>query len=539
MQFHDRHDFAVFTLTLSGKNAGSRMEDAVRRLFSLYPVPVTKKQILLRKNRKMKNWIAAVYRGNDGIPAGVLSSWYILDTLPSFTGTVFFREERFAEICRMKNGALIESSCADVDSNEYEDAAHSAGAVFLSKEFYNSYHKSKNNIYLFELPSIIRAHSAKQIAEYTALGIILAAALFCTSYNYRKIQTGKKERQTAQEALKLQKETELKEKEKEALCSTLYKKYHDLYTETPVEPYAFCSLIYQCLDRTTTVDALSITGNTFQADLRGADAVRVLKKFEQQRGLAECTINRIAVEQETGKQVYTVSGTAVQVLPDSEKKDADGRTAFYEKKISGLEIQRNDCAKMTLSEAVLNIRERMNSCGCSEEYMQRQTNNGCIELDVSMKGTSTAVFSFLKESSGNSIIKNVRIKNYPDQNTVSALVRIVTYIPENRQTDNETAPADTQAVTPSAISSVFSGMYSGIKKTSAVPEGKKESPLVSKPERASWMAYLGTGRTTDGTVFIFIKNTKTGDIMKINNFTDNGGAFYFTAADGSKYEVAK
>jgi hypothetical protein len=539
MQFHDRHDFAVFILTLSGKNAGSRMEDAVRQLFSLYPVPVTKRQILLRKNRKTKNWIAAVYRDKSGIPAGVLSTWYILDSLTSFTGTVFFREQRFTEICRMKNGALIESICTDAGTGEYEAAAHSAGAVFLSKEFYTTYHKNKNNTYLFELPSIIRAHSVKQIAEYTVLGIIIAVALVCAAYNYHKIQTGKKERQTAQEALKLQEEAERKGKEKEMLCSTLYKKYHDLYTETSVEPYAFCSLIYQCLDKTTTVDSLSITGNTFQVDLRGADAVSVLKKFEQQHGLTECTINRIAIEQETGKQVYTVSGTAVQVLPDAEKKDADGRTAFYEKKISGLEMQRNDCAKMTLSEAVWNIRKQMNSCGCSEEYMQRQTNNGCIELDVSMRGTSTAILSFLEQCSGNIIIKNVRIKNYPDQNTVSALVRIVTYIPENRQTDNETVSAETQTVTPAVISSVFSRTYSGIKKMTAVPEGKKKSPPVAKPKRVSWMTYLGTGRTSDGTVFIFIKNKKTGVIIKINKFTDSGKTVSFTAADGKNYEVAK
>lgn len=539
MQFYDRHDFTVFILSLSGKNTGSRLADAVRQLVPLYPVPVAKEQILIRKNKKAKNWITAVYRGGTGIPAGVLSTWYILDALTSFTGTVLFREHRFTEICRMKNGALVESICTDADAADYDDAVQSAGAVFLSGEFYASYHKSKSNTRLFELPATVRSHSVKQIAEYAVLGIIMSAALFCTAYNYRKIQTGKKERQAAQEALKLQKETELKEKQKADLCSTLYKKYHDLYTETPAEPYTLCSLIYECLDRTTTIDSLSITGNTFQADLHGADAVKVLKQFEQQQGLTGCTINRVAVEQGTARQVYTVSGTAVQVLPDAGVTDADGRIAFYEKKISELEMYRNDCSEMSLSEAVRTIRERMNRSGCSEEYMQRQTNGGCIELDVSMRGTSTAILSFLKQSSGISVIKNVRIKNYPEQNTVSALIRVLTYIPENRQPGDETASVNIPAVSPSALSRVFSGTYSGVKKPAAAPAGKKENIPVEPLEKASWLTYLGTGRMTDGSVFIFLKNTKTGDIMKINNFTDSGGTFCFTASDGRKYEVTK
>jgi hypothetical protein len=539
MQFLDRHDFTIFTLPLSGKNSAGRIEDAVHQLLSLYPVPVSKEQIQLRKDRKSRNWIVAVYRKRSYIPAGKLSTWYILDSLPLFTGKVFFRVQHFTEICLMKNGALIESSCVDESTTSLEGESASAGAVFLSSEFYTSFKKNGNNRYIYELPLLLPSHSAKQIARYAIFGSIFAAIVLGSAYNYKKLQADKKEHQAQAMMLQLQKETEIRKKEKETLCANLYKKYHDLYIETPVEPYAYCSLIYRCLDTTAVVDSLSITSNTFQVDLRSSDAVRILKNFEKQQGLSGCTMNRIAVEQETGRQVYTVSGTAVQELPDIQDSDANKRSEFYQKQISDLEFRRNRLSAMTLSEAVADIRKLMIACGCREEYMQRQINAGAIELDVSIQGTSMALLSFLKKSAGSIIIKNIRIKNYADQNSVSALARIVTYIPENRDENNKIASSDMMNVAPAAISKSFTG-FSGVIKRTDSRASLSATVSASRPEKAAWLTCLGTGKTSDGTVFIFIKDTKTGDISKINSFLDSGnGTIQFTGKDGKKYEVVK
>jgi hypothetical protein len=539
MQFYDRRDLTIFTLSLAGKNTAARLAAAVEQLRPLYPVPVTAGQILIRKNRNAHNWIVAVFRSGTDVPQGMLSTWYILDRLPSFTGTVLLRERTFTEICRLHKGTLLESTCTDTDTGAAEmyGSAHAAGAVFLHSGIFPSYDRSPENKYVFELPDTLRTMTGRKIGGYALALLLLSAALMCTAYNYRRIRNEKKVRLAAQAAVRIKKEAAEKEQKKTELCAALYKTYSALYAQTPVEPYAACSLIYDCLDQTTTVTSLSLSEQTFQADLYGSDAVRVLRNFERQPGLTSCTINRVAVEKDTGRQVYIVSGTVLHTLPDTADTDTGRRIAFYETKTAGLERYRNTCSAMTLSQAVLNIRTLMRSAGCSEEYIQRQTDGGTVELDVSMKGTGTAVFSFLKQCAGKIALTSLRIKNYPDRNTVSALVRVATYIPEKAENVTARTAENLPDVTPSALSTAFSRPHVAAAKTAAAPEPTHSTP--ERAEKASWLTYLGAGRTSDGTQCIFLKNTRTGDITKITNFTETGGMLSFTAGDGKKYEVTR
>jgi len=191
----------------------------------------------------------------------------------------------------------------------------------------------------------------------------------------------------------------------------------------------------------------------------------------------------------------------------------------------------------------VNIRGLLVKWNCSINSYQYFTTDKEREIEFSVRTTSNRFFNFLKESSENNngwIFTLVQIRNATPQNAVDVVFRVkaetVTDTPIDVFEPYEEAPA--ARISRHYYIPPSSPIVTQITPTVSVP--------TQRPEPASWLEYIGLTSDNTGRHFIYVKNTRNGAMIRLEDKNEGQGRYVITPSgnieayiEGKIYEIRR
>jgi hypothetical protein len=173
-----------------------------------------------------------------------------------------------------------------------------------------------------------------------------------------------------------------------------------------------------------------------------------------------------------------------------------------------------------------------------------------------MRSRSVNFFNFLKSAANEDAefdIASIRIRNFPDTNMISAVIRFRTGIVVAEQEDSifpfQIDQAALDIITPNEMGSFFAN--TPVRRPVAVrpPAAGRATPSqMNEPPalvRASFFVYIGTA-SSNGTNYAMMKDTRTDQIIKFSfnlaeknhiRYSDTGS--FLVTHEGTEYEVIR
>lgn len=543
---------------------GKELESAIRNeLMGAFPDNLDNRPLVIKKNnRKKGSYLVFVLEAGQPQILLPVSTLFFLKYFSKETAKILFLDDTWAELLLIENGTLVKSEIKSTNTtNLYEELIRFFGAdigklhVFCHKNDYlplndiepdfsietHNIEKELNKIpvhtySLYENKSTVKKIEKTLIIIFILFAIVGSATAFI---RYQKIHEGKilQERQLAEE----QKRRIEKEKKDRQQLLALQEHYEIIVKQKTAGPYETADVISQCLDDKATIASLTIKNGFFQMEVRAPDSLKVLKAFEKNRKVQNPTLQQI--HPINGGERFTLSGT---VLPEVEIIDPSlslqEQMALLELFIEKEEALQKNKEKLQPSVFGVNIRGLLVKWNCSINSYQYFTTEKEREIEFSIRTTSNRFFSFLKEASENNngwIFTLVQIRNATPQNAVDVVFRVkaetVTDTPVDIFEPYEEAPA----------ARISRNYYTPLAK----PVETQPTPTVSytqRPESASWLEYIGLTSDNTGRHFIYIKNTRNGAMIRLEDKNEGQGRYVITSSgnieayiEGKVYEIRR
>ncbi|MDR0455443.1 MAG: hypothetical protein LBH20_02005 [Treponema sp.] len=576
-----RPSFSLFILDLP-RLRGKALENAARNcLVGLYPDNLGDRPLVIkRNNQKKRSYLVFVL--NPALPYKPLpvSTLFAMKYFCRGNASVLFMESNWMEFILIENGALVKSEVKTRDAaiseetiirffgkennqqprpegqgikplsaNKIDVFCHKNDVHLFSDNKHNSdiiIHILENELGKFPLYtySIFDHLSiAKRIQRFFLIFFSLLV-MGGISYNiYNQHQMNKKEilrTKLLEEEEKLHSEAEQKDRMQ---VLTLQERYRQLVEHKTAGPYETMDTISRCLDDKARISSITIKDGFFQMETQASDSLEILRVFEDTVKVQNPMLQQIH-PLKNGER-FTISGT---VLSEKESIDTSLSTKEQIVILEALIVkeENKNHGKLRPSDFGVNIRGLLTKWRCSINAYQYLTVENDREIEFSIKATSGNFFSFLREASINNngwIFTLVQIRNLAPQNAVDGLFRVRA----------ETVVEDgTDTIEPYKESPVTGISRHFFIPPPPQPQVIKASPLPIppppqvKPEPAPWLAYIGVTSDYTGSQFIYVKNTRNGAMLRLENIAEGENRYIITPMgtieaqiEGKLYEITR
>jgi hypothetical protein len=400
-------------------------------------------------------------------------------------------------------------------------------------------HKIPSHTYsLFEELSTAKKIQKRFLAALVFL--LLGGAAFSFYQVHKNVEDDRAQSRMFQEEQKRWREAEQRANNR---LGELREQYAILIGAKTVGPYETADVISRCLDERATIISITIKDGFFQMEARALDSLVVLKTFENNRKVSNPMLQQ--VHPLGNSERFTLSGT---VLPETESVDqllpVSEQTAILEALIKKEEDFRAVLEKVTPSTFGVNVRGLLIKWGCSLDVYQYMNAENGQEIEFSIRSTSSRFFNFLKEASANNggwIFTLVEIRNLAPLNVVDAIFRV------KAETIIDSGFQEPEPYEEAPVSQISRNYYTApvrpavVRETPAVPP-----PPPPKVEQVSWLEYIGTTGDNSGGQFIYVKNTRTGALIRLEEGMEGDQTYQLLPSgsiearlDGKLYEIRR
>ncbi|MDR1239718.1 MAG: hypothetical protein LBK27_06365 [Treponema sp.] len=569
-EMYDRTSYSVFIFDLPHLR-GRELREAVRlKLVGMYPQTPDDKNIFMVKNGN-KKWSYLVFvltkTENRMLP---LSTLFLNNFFLKKTGKAMYLEDSWVEFAAIENGGLLKTTVKKRDDSElFEYIKDNFGpdddcievfchdrdnTIFGGKQdnrrytIHNIKHALKNiDIHAISLnrnlsPAIKRRRIG--IAAATIL-IITGFTLFLQQYRARKDEQRIKQRLEQEEAERIGEE---RRKEAQKLAE-LQSAYHEITSQKKPAPFEMAIVISECLQLNTRILSATFNLGVFQLDGTTGNSLALLQNFEKHGLISGVRLHQ--VHPAYGRETFTLSGTIVPYIEQAQqdvplKKQIVQLETLIEKESNNWEEP-----VAGPSEFGDTIKSLLAKWRCPVTGFQYLSGGDAIEIEYALRGTSDGFFSFLHEASKHPSweIPMVQIRNLYPQNNMDVVFRIRAnneYF-ENKKKEGETA----KFPEPFPMNNITRNYY--VRPTqptvAAGPPPETVRPAVLPPEKAekaAWLEYIGMVSNNSGEPLAYVKNTRTGEILKLsvaetNNmrYTTLGNGSIHAYINGRLYEISR
>jgi hypothetical protein len=542
-----RTAFSLFIIDLPSLR-GKALESAVRNyLLGSFPDNLENRPLVIKKNNGKKGSYL-IFVLEEGQPQILLSvsTLFCLKYFRKETAKILFLDNAWAELLLIENGALIKSEIKSTNTADlHEELIRFFGTdggkldIFcqdndcpplngIEQEFSIKMHNiekelSKIPIHtysLYEHKSTVKKIEKSLLIIFVFFAITGSAIAFI---RYQKIHENKivLEKQFEEEQ-KRRIEAEKKDRQK---LITMQERYETIIKQKIAGPYETADVISQCLDDKARIVSLTIKNGFFQMDARALDSLQILKVFENNRKVQNPML--LQIHPLDGGERFSLSGT---VLPEIEiidpslslREQMNLLEIFIEKE----EAFQKNREKLQPSAFGVNIRGLLLKWGCSINSYQYFTTEKEREIEFSVKTTSSRFFNFLKEASENNngwIFTLVQIRNAIPQNAVDVVFRV------KAETVIDTPVDDFEPYEEAPAARISRHYYL----PPAKPTASQNTPTVAPSQRAepaSWLEYIGLTSDNTGRHFIYIKNTRNGAMIRLEDKDEGQGRYVITSS---------
>lgn len=532
----DRLNYSVIPITIPPLSVPKRKQAAIIQLSSLYPVSLDEKHIRIYRNGNRKNsWLCVITPLPDKDKNLRSSTLFVMRKCRSYSGNAAFVTERFTEIFEFENGELV--SCT----------ASSSEAV---TEIKTVFHEDST---AFKKSDILKTESKKAkikkvlLASASCITFLILSWLATSIYTKNKLEVMKERERIEKENLR--KITE--QKKNKARAEKLKEDYEKRIGQAPLNAYDSLSVLYSCTGKRTRIESMSIEGNEFSIDLHSPDGADILARFEQNHAVESIRMSRSAHEH--GSEFVTYSGTLRRhALTVDESLSDDEKAVVYEEAIKKLSESEKPNEE-SLSAYIQKMRSLIKKTACTEEYMQLSEANKEILIECMLKGSASAMFSFLKDSAAILDFRSVRIRSAGSRSTVSMVVKVDTHIlyddkDKSFLPENASAPEPNYAdINRSFYKSPVAVPARTVQVTKTIGTTAPAKTVQKTLRKTTGLEYVGSGGSAKSGRFIFFKDKNSGELHKLPLKQDGSGDWcreltfssYEVHLKGVVYEVRK
>jgi len=558
IEFYNRTSYWLFIIEIPHLR-GKELKSAIKiKLSSLYPGNIDETNIQIRKNGGKKySYLVFVLDENTGKTMLPLSPLFVQFVNAKKTANVLYVDKQWIDHVRIENGEVLSSNVKirnesltpddfkDLYGNETDleiycnESDKSLFALFEQNkniQFYDSRAELKkvdvHKISLFSEKSPIIKQRRISIA---VIILILTIAVSWLLYQHRKsenelnAQLRLEEEQQRKAALEKQLETER--------LAELRRQYQEIINSKTAAPFDIAAIIADCSDRQTRIQSATFNGNFFQIEGITGNSLNLLGKFENHRLISNARLHQ--VHPNGGSDTFGLSGNAqAETVPIDETIAENEQIAILESLIAAETNYGSTEANLSPSAFGEAVKALFAKWGCTANSYQFMNDSNETEVEFSLRGPGSGFFNALYEIKTKHRLWDVRltqIRNLYPRNLLDIVIRIKTEY-SGTKTDKPDA-AHAEVVNPYPIANISRNYFAATPepRRPAEPANRVQPAVATVPARAEkvlWLEYIGSVNDNNDSRFIYVKNTNTGGIIRLGNFSE-GNMRYAAGPSGS------
>ncbi|MCL2128899.1 MAG: cell division protein FtsL [Treponema sp.] len=575
---YNRTSYSVFIIEIPRLRGKERKNAIYNYLNGLYPGDLEQKTIVIKKNGN-KKWSYIVFvldidkaKIIKPIPSSTL---FISRYFSGEDGNVVFISGEWMELFIIEKGSIIKNAVKQRDGILFSETMQDFFGTELSKLYIFCHEKER--LYFFEqeypfaaLIKILETEQRKIISYkwsffdnlsferklqkvFLLLFILISASTsIYYIYQYRKSIEGelRQKRQFEETQRQLLEE----ERKDHQLLAELLERYNDIINKKTATVYETIEVIANCLTHESRIVSATIKDGFFQLDLTSSDALIILKAFEENRSVYSPQLQQ--VHPENNRERFSLSGTVMpDIIEPNTSLPLKEQLAFLAFLLEEFDINKQNSSLLQASSFGKNIRTLLEKWRCTvNSYQYLNTENG-KEIEFSINASSIRFFGFLQEASMDNsdwIITLLQIRNLAPENMLSVIIRIKA---ENITDEPFDFPDEYIESAPLPVERISRNYYTAAavqqQAIQSLPE-PEEPPSIPPPspspvvEQASHLVYVGVIRDNLNNEFIYLKNTFSGEMYKLEEgdsrdmqFTIIPSGNIIAIIDGKKYEIKR
>lgn len=462
MNYYDSNKFTLFDFTINSKNIFQIKEIALNEIRKIYPKQVNPSNMYLYWNIKRKSFCACIYHG--------MQKFSIIDK-------VFI-------------------------------------LIYISL---NTIHKESNqNIYI---PKSKMTSGFRRRVLGISICTVFILCLVAAVINKNSLIEMQKQKEKNNQLIHKQKINIEKEQKLNEELNNIIKTYHEVFLEKTIVPYEILSLIFECMTPSSIIQNISITGNKFEITCNSTDCVKVLQLFEKNENILTASLLRNTNEKNTN--IFIIQGEVACFPKDINEGNTKEKIDFYKKEIDTINNYLKERQKQSISEMIFSFRQIVYQNRIKENYIQKQSNNDLIDLEISFEGATEQIIEAIKQMSESFYVNNISLTNYRDKNKISVTITVKTFISNNIRNFVNTNNNNYPVIPTTKIVTLFSD-----KKQKKYMYKVTASETEKKPIKKNFTV-IGKTKTLDSKVCLLIKNNENSKYMNITNFIDKGSCYLF------------
>jgi len=569
IEFYNRTSYWLFILEIPHIRGKELLSAVNIKLNSLYPGNISERNIQIRKNGAKKGsylvFVLDKNTGNEMLPLSPLFAGYLY---AQKTANVLYVGKNWLDYVRIENGVILSSTvkirnedmllddvkvlcgentdmivyCDKNDSELLTPLQENSNIQFIdSKAELKKIDPHKISLFIEKSPVIKR----RRIITASAVLFLLLLGSWML-YLHRKNENELNARLRLEQEL-TQKDAIQKQRENQWL-SELKIQYQEIISSKTATPFDIAAVIAECADQQTRIQSATFNANFFQIEGLTGDSLGLLSRFENHRLISNVRLHQ--VHPAGNRDTFTLSGT-VQIETESVDE-----TLPVSEQITILEnlIAAENYASMETNLSPSAFGESVNALfskwGCTVNSYQFMNEPQNTEVEYSLRGTGNGFFNALYEIKNAHRLWNVRltqIRNLYPRNLLDIVVRISTEYHPPKTNNADAAPAI--AVNPYPVANISRNYFAPapVSRTPAETATVVLPPIVApdiRTERVSWLEYIGSIYENNERRFVYVKDTRSGEIFKLGQ--NNEGDMRYAAStsggiiayiNGRTYEI--
>jgi len=474
---------------------------------------------------------------------------------PQRDANVLYADKKWLDFIRIENGAVksstvkirnenteaqdIKALCADAENliiycdNEDREmlSAVCENTVFLDKK--TELKKADiHKISLFSEKSPVIKRRRFLMSAAAVFIIVLCSWLF---FQHRQAENDRNAKLRLEQELRQKAALELQKQNKR--LEELKKQYNDIISNKTATPFDISSVISECSETQTRINAATFNGNFFQIEGITSGSLGLLHNFENHYMVENARLHQ--VHPFGNRDTFTLSGNVYRKMaPLDEELPVIEQIAVLEELIAIETNYSTADAQLSPSAFGASVNALFKKWGCIVNSFQFMNEPNKTELEISLRGNANAFFNALYEIKTKHRLWDVhltQIRNLYPRNMLDIIVRIRT---EFSNTKTETAVAVIESDTPYPAASISRNYFSQAAQTAQPTAGQVRiieqppvAPVTASAERVSWLEYIGSISEENIGRFVYVKDTRTGEIIKLSQHTE-GDMRYALASSG-------
>jgi hypothetical protein len=556
IEFYDRTAYQLFTLEIPHVRGNELVSAVNYKLSSLYPGDIDKQNIQIRKNGSKKwGYLVFVLDKNTGRTMLPLSPLFVQHVFTLKSAHVLYINKLWIDYIHVENGIILSATVKIRTESQLIDdvkdvcAAETGLTIYCDmadKELLASFQEDDNVIFLDSNTELknIDVHKISLFAEKSPVmkwrrRTIAASVLFVflifslLLYRHRKDES---ERSALLRLEQEQAQIENLQRQREAQrLSELKIQYQQIISSKVATPFDIAAVISECANPQTRIQSATFNGSFFQIEGISNNSLDLLRKFENHRLVSDARLHQ--VHPTANRDTFTLSGTVhAETIPiDDSTLSVDEQIAVLENLIALEMNYASSEMQLTPSAFGETAKTLFAKWGCTVSSYQFMNEPQKTEVEFSLRGTGNGFFNALYEIKTNHRLWDVRltqIRNLYPRNMLDIVLRIRTEYHHSNTGSMPNAPAETP--NPYPVAAISRNYFPPIPapRTAIEPVIVREQLPPARTERVSWLEYVGSVNDDSNTRYIYIKNTRTGDILRLGQFTE-GNMRYTISISGS------